>query len=75
MVNMGKGWELYDLPNDPGETTDVRGKFPADAKKLSDAYDKFWDEALPLLENENATPPAVPPYIELYRKQSIILHR
>ena len=69
MVNMGNGWELYDLPNDPGETTDVRAKFPADAKKLSDAYDKFWDEALPLLENENATPPAVPPYIELYRTQ------
>jgi arylsulfatase A-like enzyme len=69
MVNVGKGWELYDLPNDPGETTDVRGKFPADAKKLNDAYDKWWDEILPTLENENATPPAVPPYVELYQKQ------
>jgi arylsulfatase len=69
MVNMGKGWELYDLTNDPGESKDVKDKFPADAKKLSDAYDKFWDESFPLLENENAIPPAVPPYIELYRKQ------
>ncbi len=69
MVNMGKGWELYDLQNDPGETTDVKDKFPAEAKKLSDAYDKFWDEAYPLLENEDAVPPTVPPYIELYQKQ------
>jgi len=69
MVNMGKGWELYDLSTDRGETTDVKAKFPADAKKLSDAYDKFWAEALPLLENEDAVPPAVPPYIELYQKQ------
>ena len=69
MVNMGNGWELYDLPNDLGETTDVRAKFPADAKKLNDAYDKWWDEVLPLLENENATPPTVPPYVELYQKQ------
>jgi arylsulfatase A-like enzyme len=69
MVNMGSGWELYDLQNDPGEKTDVLAKFPADAKKLSDAYDKWWDEVLPLLENEDAVPPAVPPYVELYQKQ------
>ena len=70
MVNMGQGWELFDLQNDPGEKTDVRGRFPAVAKKLSDAYDKWWDEVLPLLENEDAIPPTVPPYVELYQKQS-----
>ena len=47
----------------------MRNKFPADAKLLSDAYDKWWDEVVPLLENEDAIPPAAPPYIELYEQQ------
>ncbi len=72
MVNMDKGpsgWELYDLKYDPGEKTDVAAKLPGVVGKMNAIYDKWWEEVLPCLENENAVPPAVSPYKELYRKQ------
>jgi arylsulfatase A-like enzyme len=69
MVNMGSAWELYDLATDRGEQRDVAAQNPAVVKQLSAAYDKWWDEILPLLENENAVPPATPPYHELFEKQ------
>lgn len=72
MVNMDKGpagWELYDLRNDPGEQTDLAARSPEVVKELSAAYDRWWQEILPCLENENAVPPAVPPYKEMYWKQ------
>ena len=63
------GWELYDLPNDPGETTDVAGKFPAVVSELKVSYDRWWADVLPRLENENAEPPATAPYEEMFRRQ------
>ena len=38
-------------------------------KELDAAYDKWWDEVLPCLENEDAVGPAVNPFKELYWKQ------
>src|SRR5215468_4666422 len=64
-----KRWELYDVKADPGEKTDLAAQHPDVVKELDAAYDKWWAEALPLLENENATQPAVNPYHELYWKQ------
>ncbi len=72
MVNMGpseKNWELYDLSNDPGEAKNVIAANPEIAKQMGAAYDRWWAEILPCLENEDAVPPAVAPYEELYRKQ------
>jgi arylsulfatase A-like enzyme len=72
MINTNRGpagWELYDLPNDPGETTDVAGKFPAVVSELRASYDRWWADVLPRLENENADPPAVAPYEEMFRRQ------
>ena len=72
MVNMDKGaggWELYDLKNDPGEKTDLAAQSPAIVKPMNAAYDAWWEEILPCLENENAVPPTVAPYNELFRKQ------
>lgn len=72
MVNRNAGpagWELYDLKADPGETTDVAARFPEVVKELAAAYDGWWNEVLPALENENAEPPAIAPYKELYRRQ------
>jgi arylsulfatase len=63
------GWEMYELESDPGETTDVAARHPAVLRELTDAYDEWWSGILPRLENEDAEPPAVPPYIELYRRQ------
>jgi arylsulfatase len=71
MVSMGpeKKWELYDLEKDPGEKTDVIAANAGVARELEAAYDKWWESILPCLENENAVPPAVAPYKELYWKQ------
>ena len=69
MVNLGAQWELYDLAVDRGEKFDLAKQRPQVVKEMSAAYDKWWDEVLPLLENENAVPPPVPPYHELFQKQ------
>jgi len=73
MVSAGKAgdgkWELYDLKEDPGEKKDVAAQHPEVVKEMEAAYDKWWDEVLPCLENEDAVGPAVNPFKELYRKQ------
>jgi arylsulfatase len=73
MVSPAKGaagkWELYDLKADPGETKDVAAEHGDVIKEMSAAYDKWWDEVLPCLENEDAVGPAVNPFKELYWKQ------
>jgi arylsulfatase len=73
MVSHGKGgnakWELYDLKADPGETKDIAAENPDVIKEMSAAYDKWWAEVLPCLENEDAVGPAVNPFKELYWKQ------
>jgi arylsulfatase len=71
MVSPGpaKKWELYDLPADPGEKNDIAGANAAVVRQLDAAYDQWWASILPCLENEDAVPPAVAPYKELYWKQ------
>jgi arylsulfatase len=62
-------WELYDLRDDPGESKNVAAERPEVVKEIAAAYDKWWDEILPCLENEDAVGPAVNPFKELYWKQ------
>lgn len=71
MVNQGpeKKWELYDIQADPGEKTNIAVQHPDVIRRLDTAYDAWWAEILPVLENENAVPPAVAPYKEAYWKQ------
>jgi arylsulfatase len=72
LVSLGRGektWELYDLNNDPGETKDVAAQFPEAVKEMDAAYDRWWEEILPCLENENAVGPKVNPFKELFWKQ------
>jgi arylsulfatase len=75
MVSPGKSggdakWELYDLKADPGETKNIAAEHGATiVRQMSAAYDKWWDEVLPCLENEDAVGPAVNPFKELYWKQ------
>ncbi len=64
-----KRWTLYDLQTDSGETTDVASAHPEIVQSLEAAYDKWWAEVLPMLDNENAAQPAVNPYHEQYWKQ------
>jgi len=61
--------ELYDLKADPGESRNVIADHPDEVAKLRAAYDRWWDETLPRLENENAVGPKVNPYKERYWRQ------
>lgn len=45
---------LYDMENDPGQTKDVTAQYPELVESMKNAYEKFWDEARPLMINEDA---------------------
>jgi arylsulfatase len=61
--------ELYDLKADPGEKNNVIADHPEVVAVMRAAYDQWWNEILPALENENATGPKVNPFKEAYWKQ------
>jgi arylsulfatase len=65
------GGRLYDLKADPGETRDIAGEKADVVKRLAKAYDVWWEETLPCLDNEEAhkTAPKINPMKELYWKQ------
>lgn len=62
-------WELYDLKSDPGEKKDIAAESAEVMRPIEAAYDKWWQEILPCLDNEDAVPPPVNPFKELYEKQ------
>jgi arylsulfatase len=61
--------ELFDLQADPGETTNVIGKFPEVVEDMRKAYDLWWEETKPLMVNEDVPLSTVRPYYEMYYKQ------
>lgn len=61
--------ELYDIAHDPDETHNVIGEYPDVVRKMNAAYDQWWAEVLPAMENEQAVGPAVNPFKELYWRQ------
>ena len=54
---------------DPAETTDIAAKHPDIVRKLDAAYDRWWMEILPCLENENVPLPPVCAFHAAYQKQ------
>ncbi len=64
-----KKWELYDLKTDPGETKDIAAERQDVLSRMEAAYDMWWNEVLPCLENEQAVGPKLNPFKELYWKQ------
>lgn len=44
--------ELYDIANDPFESTNVIDQHPEMVEKLRKAYDQWWAETVPLMVNE-----------------------
>jgi arylsulfatase len=64
-----KQWQLFDVPADPGEKTDVADKHPEVIQALDAAYDRWWDSVQPGLVNEAAVGPKVNPFRALYEKQ------
>jgi arylsulfatase len=61
--------ELHDIENDPGETKNVIDEHPEAVAAMRAAYDQWWSEVLPALENEDAVGPRINPFKELYWKQ------
>ena len=64
-------WCLYDLKADPGEKNDIASQQKDGVEKLDKAYDAWWADVLPCLENEQAykTAPKANPFKVLYRLQ------
>lgn len=71
MVSAGQKakWELFDLKDDYGQKNDIAAEQPEVVKQMKAAYDKWWDDTLPLLVNENAEQPKENPYKTLFRQQ------
>ncbi len=44
---------LYDISNDPSETTDVAAAHPEVVEKLRKSFDQWWTSVLPLMVNED----------------------
>jgi len=61
--------ELYDLKSDPGETKNVIQDHAEVVAKLRAAYEEWWNEVMPRLENEDAIGPKINPFKALYWKQ------
>ncbi len=45
---------LYDMEQDPSQTTNVIEQYPEIAKAMNDHYDRWFDQALPNMVNEEA---------------------
>ena len=54
LVNNKNGEELFDLKNDPAETTNVIAQYPEVADHLRKLYDQWWIRIQPGLVNEDA---------------------
>jgi arylsulfatase A-like enzyme len=61
--------ELFDIQNDPKETTDVADQHPDVVKAMRAAYDEWWAETRPLMVNEDAPYAEHRPFWVLYDKQ------
>lgn len=61
--------ELYDLKSDPGQKQNVIAKHTEVVTQMRRAYDQWWNEILPALENENVVGPKINPFKAAYWKQ------
>ncbi len=61
--------ELYDIPNDPYEATNVADEHPDVVAQLRKAYDQWWVETVPLMVNEDVPYVPAQPQAVRYEKQ------
>ena len=61
--------ELYDIVNDPYEKVNVIDQHPEVVAKLRKSYDKWWQETLPFMVNEDAPYAKEQPQAVRYEKQ------
>ena len=61
--------ELYDVMNDPGETTNVIDQYPELVQEMLKAYDLWWKDTRPLMINEGVPLSKTWPFHEKYYEQ------
>jgi arylsulfatase len=63
--------QLSDISSDPGENTDVSGRYPEIVAELGAAYDEWWASTEPFLVNEKLpqVPPEEMPFTQRYQEQ------
>jgi arylsulfatase len=67
----GKGGGLFDVKKDPQQERDLSQEQADVVARLTTYYDRWWEETMPLLENEDAfrTAPKINAFHELYWQQ------
>lgn len=61
--------ELFDMESDPEQNIDVANQYPALVDSMKSAYEKFWDEARPLMINDGVPLAEERPFHVDYYKQ------
>lgn len=61
--------ELYDISMDPYESTNVIDRYPKVVAELRAAYDKWWQDTVPLMVNEDAPFAPEQPQAVRYERQ------
>jgi len=65
-----KGKELYNIQNDPGQTTDVSKQHPKQVARLREAYEKWWADISPSFAKDTriviGSPKANPVYLNAH---------
>ncbi len=61
--------QLFDIQSDPGEQQNVIDEHPDVVAQMRTAYDQWWSEVLPAMENEDVVPAEVNPFKARYWKQ------
>jgi arylsulfatase len=62
-------WQLFDLTEDYGQKKDVAAEHPGVVREMGAAFDKWWDECLPLMVNEKVVGPELNPFAVRYWEQ------
>ncbi|HWL08902.1 MAG TPA: arylsulfatase [Planctomicrobium sp.] len=60
---------LYDIKNDPYESTDVAAAYPDLVKRLRSEYDDWWQATVPLMVNENVPNSDHQPQVDYFHRQ------
>jgi arylsulfatase A-like enzyme len=62
-------WQLFDLSEDYAQKNNIAAQHPEVVKELGAAFDKWWEECLPLMVNEKVTGPKLNPFAVRYWEQ------
>lgn len=62
-------WQLFDVAKDYAQRDDVAAHHPEVVAELSKAFNRWWDECLPLMVNEKVMGPDINPFQEMYYRQ------